>query len=215
MGLKGFSLSSFISIKRLFLGVKDCCCVWQDTPDSEVLTKLTAVSEASESDFSAKVDKYFAYHHQISKVCEEIQSNIADGLHLLTYSEQVMTSSGLINIFPARYSDGPGLCKKEVIFYNLINFIEEIDVGFSVPVTVTGIVDAESGQSRLSESVMNLTLSDMHQFFYWKRYLTYTEKIIVQFKHDVGINHSERVNANTFSKWVSEDVFDSPYFGVV
>ena len=193
-----------------------------------------------------------AHHQQISMYMEEIQAfmkglssngvlesmktNVQGSIKLLTYSDSLICASGIIGLLKPIYSaEVRRQEKKEVIFANFVQLIEEVGTEEDRnAISLSYLDDIESGYHAPTIHSRIISLSDLLMFLTGMRYLTHAEQYEVRFDHsEEGKRVVRRLEANTcnnvlvlpvnqryldedcFSQNVICDVLNSPGFGMV
>ena len=191
--------------------------------------------------------KKIAHHFVISRNMEEIQQLIKglscggilnalrqfpdEGMSLLVYNDGIVSYEALKSLLEPQFStDEDDKCgKEEDVFYNLINFLDEVGNGRLGSIMVYKYEDFEDGtaDSKMIEKL--ITVPDVLQFFTGSRHLSrFNGKIAVKFGHsiigrvtvstcnlEVVFPTTEAYTGPNFTKQFAADMIESPGFGLV
>ena len=187
---------------------------------------------------SQTLEEFDAFKCGLAKdgVLAALQQDPETGLRYLTYHENLLDATKMIELFqPTFSSDRAQKLSESKIFSNWIHFIEEIEAGDAKEVRVADVRavchDDDAVAAAAPSKKVRLSLSDVLQFCCGLRHYTHASPIKVLFlptvlsgkrmtgdtcrlKLEFPLNE-RYIEEEDFSSNVTEDICMSPYFGNV
>lgn len=164
-------------------------------------------------------------------VLDLLRKHPLEAMKLFTYNQDLVDPEVIKSCFDVTYSnESDEAALEEDIFYNWKNFLDELGHGKSITVKTFTVSDVENEKTEESaKSEKKLSLGDVMMFLTGSTVVPNNEKIKVLFDHITGKGRISvstcqyqltfpvvpRYTGSKFSRNITEDIINSPGFGIV